>query len=350
MLKVDQTRFPHLKDDFCPLFGYDFSRMGKVVVDDFGVVEATDKDKFKEILKRDFQLRDAERFVEGFCKDFRFAGAFDPNRPEASLQFFFYDPRKNLDDFVWDFILQFDSFIGSEIAKRHEKAIDYGKLFDLKPNPIFPLTELLEQDPRIRSFERLTDGEFRLITIEDLQADVASILLISNVPEDVVTVFKRAKELYIFGYFRYDFFTISRHYACLALESAIKNRYYQSFGGREVILSNRRGMQVKMRDVDHQRIIDFCSRNRKEGWRASEVLVNGKKFCFYKGELLDWLIQNRIISMWERRLCEPLLKQRDFLSHQTFSPTDLPGRTCRILEEVGGLINKIYAQELPSTV
>ena len=33
MLKVDQAKFPHLKDETCPLIGYDFTRMGKVIVD-----------------------------------------------------------------------------------------------------------------------------------------------------------------------------------------------------------------------------------------------------------------------------------------------------------------------------
>jgi len=341
MLKVDRTKFPHLEDDVCPLLGYDFTRLGKAIVDYIGLVDANDKIKLKDTLTKRFQLQDAETFVEDFCKDFRITGTFDPEHPDTSVHFFFYDPRRALDEFVSDFVLQFDNFLGRMVAEKYDKIIDYNELFNLKIDPIFPADELLEQDKRVRSFVRLINGGSRPTTIEDLQADVASTQLMPTVPEDVKRVYERAKELYIFGYFRYDFFTISRHYAYLALESAIKNRYYQSFG-KEVILSNRKGKQVKMGGIDHKTVIHFCLRNRRDGWNYHEVLADGKKFALTKRELLDWLVQNKIITMWERRLCEHGLQQRDFLSHQTFSPVDIPGWALRSIEEVAALINKMF--------
>lgn len=341
MLKVDRMKFPHLQDDTCPLLGYDFTRMGKVIVDYLGLIDANDKARLTENLTKHFQLQNAEKFVVDFCKDFLITGIFDTERPETSIHFFFYDPTRNLDEFVRDFILQLDSFFAGTVRKKYEKVVDYNKVFNLKPGPIYPAHELLEQDQRVRAFVRLTNGDSTPITIEDLQADVASTKLIPPVPENVKRVFERAKELYIFGYFRYDFFTISRHYAYLALESAIKNRYYQSFG-REVILSNRKGKHVKIGIIDHQTVIDFCYRNRKDGWNEHMFLADGRKFAFTKKELLDWLVQNKIITMWERRVCEHGLRLRDFLSHQTFSPVDVPGWAHRSIEEVAALINKMF--------
>lgn len=341
MLKADRKKFPHLEDDNCPLFIYDFSRLSKAVVDYLGLVDADDRKKLKEILTEHFPLENLEAMIEDFCTDLRVIGFYEPELPDAVMHFLFYDPRKELDKFVRDFILHFETFFGGTVAKRYEEAIDYNSVFDLKPDTIHRAQELLEQDQRIRSFTRF-DGDSRPLTVEDLQADVASIQLIPTVPEDVKRVFNRAKELYIFGYFRYGFFTISRHYTHLALESAIKNRYYQSLGS-EVILTNRKGKNVRFGRIDHQRVIDFCYRNRKDGWNYREVYVDGKKFAFTKEELLDYLVQNDIITMWEKRLCKRGLRQRDLLSHPTSSPIDLPGMAFRSIKEVAALINKMFS-------
>lgn len=48
-------------------------------------------------------------------------------------------------------------------------------------------------------------------------------------------IFKAAKDLYVFGFFRYYFFTISNHYAFLAIESAIRHRYNQWLGEKAVL-------------------------------------------------------------------------------------------------------------------
>jgi len=342
MLKTDRKKFPHLEDDNCPLFIYDFSRLTKLIVDYLGLVDADDREKLKDILTEHFPLENLEAIVEDFCEDLRVIGFYEPELPDAVIHFLFYDPRKELDKFVRDFVLHFETFFGGTVAKRYEEAIDYNSVFDLKPDTIHPAQELLEQDQRIRSFTRF-NGDSRPLTVEDLQADVASIQLIPTVPEDVKRVFDRAKELYIFGYFRYDFFTISRHYAYLALESAIKNRYYQSLGS-EVILTDRKGtLTVTFGRIDHQKVIDFCNRNRKDGWDWRKVYVDGKKFAFKKEELLDYLVQNNIITMWEKRLCKRGLRQRNLLSHPTSSPIDFPGMAFRSIKEVAALIDKMFS-------
>ena len=341
MLKVDPKKFPHLEDDNCPLFIYDFSRLAEVIVDYLGLVDADDREKLKEILTEHFPLENLEAMVEDFCAHLRVIGFYEPELPDVVIHFLFYDPRKELDKFVRDFVLHFETFFGGTVAKRYEEVIDYNKVFNLRSGTIYPAQELLEQDQRIRSFARF-NGDSKPPTVEDFQADVASIQLIPAVPEEAKRVFNRAKELYIFGYFRYEFFTISRHYAHLALESAIKNRYYQSLGS-EVILTNKKGKNVRFGRIDHQRVIDFCYRNRKDGWNYREVYVDGKKFAFTKEELLDYLVQNDIITMWEKRLCKRGLRQRDLLSHPTSSPIDFPGMAFRSIKEVAALINKMFS-------
>jgi hypothetical protein len=85
----------------CPLIGYDFTRMGKVIVDNLGTVDGNDRAKLEEIVERDFGLKDAESFVTILCDDYKKIGAYDD--PDFRLQFLFYDPRKDMDAFVRDF-------------------------------------------------------------------------------------------------------------------------------------------------------------------------------------------------------------------------------------------------------
>jgi hypothetical protein len=84
-----------------------------------------------------------------------------------------------------------------------------------------------------------------------------------------------AKELYIFGYFRYIFFTVAEHYSYLALESAMKNRYAVSLG-EKAVLTNSKGKQHEIRPPSWEGIFDFCLRGRREGWNAHQIKVMGK--------------------------------------------------------------------------
>jgi len=89
----------------------------------------------------------------------------------------------------------------------------------------------LKKDKTFNVFVKIDkSGKSPGITVEDLQKHISRIQLISNVPEEVKKVFNAAKRLYIFGYFEYYFFTISQHYAFLALESALRNRYNKTYG------------------------------------------------------------------------------------------------------------------------
>lgn len=126
-LQVDQTAYPHLKSKRCPLFGFDFTRMGSVKVEYYGIVDANDKAGLKEILTRDFHYTNLNEFVDDFCQDFKTIGFFDPDNPKTVLTFFFYDPRDDMDQFIidmtWEFILSLIQFVvaGSEV--------DYNQLY-----------------------------------------------------------------------------------------------------------------------------------------------------------------------------------------------------------------------------
>ena len=112
-------------------------------------------------------------------------------------------------------------------------------------------------------------------------------------PEEVKRIFKAAKDLYVFGYFRWYFFTISNHYAYLAIESAIRHRYIQWLGEKVVLTSMKGGhLRHEMIKPSYERIIDFCKQNKKQGWNYRALKVNGEDFPWKMELLLDCLLKN----------------------------------------------------------
>ncbi|GAJ07598.1 unnamed protein product, partial [marine sediment metagenome] len=184
----------------------------------------------------------------------------------------------------------------SNLSRRYKKHIDWKVKYNLSADSILSLSEITKMDKTLESFVRFTEGE----GIEGYQKDICNIQLIPRVPEDVKKVFQRAKDLYIYGFFRYNFYTISQHYAYLALESAIKNRYYQSFGNNILLTCNDE--TVKINRLDHQLVIDICS--KKKGWNVRKIKINEEKFAYSTGELLNWLNKKGIINLWEKKLCK----------------------------------------------
>jgi hypothetical protein len=167
--------------------------------------------------------------------------------------------------------------------------------------------------------------------------------LIPSIPEDGKTVFKRAKELYVFGFFRYDFFTVATHYACMTLESAIKNRYCQSFN-QEVTILNKKDEKVRMHGISHRSVINLCRARKKLGWDYRDIRIDGDRFLFGMNDLLKWLVKNKVITEWDKKICEDIKQKRDMLSHPTFAFRDLPGLALANIVQVVTMINKIFYQ------
>ncbi|GAG80389.1 unnamed protein product, partial [marine sediment metagenome] len=234
------------------------------------------------------------------------------------------EPERYVDD-----LLEFVSWVplSSETAEKFwEKEVDYNALYGLAEDSILSMSRIIEKDPIFGAFVKLSGGEAIGITIEDLQKHVSDIQLIPPVPEAVKRVFRIAKELYIFGYFRYIFFTVSAHYAYLVLESAIKHRYAASLGVK-AILTNPKGQQHEISPPSWERIFKFCKRHSKEGWSAHKIRVNGESFPSTMPTLLNWLVANKLVPKWELRQYEAGVDLRHGLSHlespSVFTPSAL---------------------------
>lgn len=340
-IRINTDKHKHIKDEICQIIRYDFSKLGVTpqTVEYYDIVDARDFDRLRGLLTKKFDLN--ENWFEDFYRDFRTTGWCD-DEVNFCVQFPLYDIKKNFDKFVFDFLVfPFDSFLG-KMRQKFGKGVDWNSKFNLKPDPILPISEITKMDEILRAFLPFSEGA----GIEKLQEDICNIQLIPNVPEDVKKVFRHAKNLHIYGFFHYNFFAIAQHYAYLALESAIKNRYYQSFG-KENTLENEKGETVKMGRIDHQTIIDFC--RRAKGWNVHRLKINGEKFAFYPAELLDWLVKMGIITEWERKQCAIGMRLRNLMSHLTRAYVFPPGYSVEALEFVADIINKLYSSSTSCT-
>ena len=334
-IKIDLEKHKNMNIELRQVIRYDFSELGvtKGAIEYYGVVDENDSEKLKELLVTKFDWS----FSFDEFKDLRTIGWSDDELKRV-VQFPMYDIRDNFREFIGDFLFHAFNPFASEEIRKIAKGIDWNKKFDLEPDPIFPLFELTTMDRTLSAFLAFSEGG----DIDRLQQDICNIQLVPTVPEEVKIVFQRAKNLYIYGFFRYSFFTIARHYAYLALESAIKNSYYQSFGNN-IVLANKKegGEKIKFNRINHQIVIDFC--RGRTGWNCNRLWINGEKFAFKSDELLDWHVRNGIITLWQRRLCNRGIRQRNLTSHLTNPSIFPPSYSIEALELVADMINRLFS-------
>ena len=341
-LRVDTERHKHIGDEVCQFIGYDFSKVGAPSIAYCGIIDADDTNGFNKFLAEEFALPPSEELARSFCCDLATTYFSDTARPDIHFQFPRYDIRRKPEQYVDD-LLQLISWVplSSETKQKFwEKEVDYNALYGLAEEPILPMSKIIEKDPTFGAFVTLSWGESIGITIEDLQKHISDIQLIPQVPDRVKRVFRIAKELYIFGYFRYILFTVSAHYAYLAMESAIKNRYAASLGDK-AILTNQKGHQYEIRPPSWERIFKFCKRHEKEGWNARKIKVNGEAFPSSMRSLLDWLVENKLVPKWERPQYNAGVFLRDSLSHLESPYVFMP--SAQTLRTTAAKINKLYS-------
>lgn len=343
-LQVDTKKHKHVEDQICQLVSYDLSRLGERCTEYCGFIGADDAEGFNKFLAGKFGLVPSQTFAETFCHDLATTYFSDTDKPDIHFQFLFYNIRNQFERYVKDLLelIVVGPLNYQMVEKFKKEKVDYNALYGLKEDSILPMSKITEKDPTFGAFAKLSDGEARGITIEDLQKHVSTIQLIPKVPEAVKAVFARAKDLYIFGYFRYSFFTISSHYAYLALESAIKNRYAMSLGSKAILI-NRKGQLHEM-TPSWERIHQFCWENRKQGWDARQVEVNGEAFPFSMSKLLDWLVSKKLIAKWERQQYDAGVHLRHALSHLESPSIFMPNPQALII--IAEKINNLYAHSV----
>ena len=328
-VEVDNQTYSHLKDKICQLVHYNLAQIGKTQVKYFGKVSSK-KGELVKVLVKHFGIskKDAISITDSLTKNFEYTG-FSLN-DESYIQFSQYDIRRNQDDFSADFHSLFYNDFNDYFVRRFqiEKEKDFNSIHSLKPDSVLSPLDLLMPDTRT------------ILSLEKLQDTIADIQFSPKVPDSIKIEFQRAKDLFVFSYFKYDFITLSVRSALFAYEIAMKSRYIQSLNGKAVIKYDSEVMH-EFTNPSFSTISDFLYQmQRKKNWKLKHVLVNEKKFPSTMKEVMNWLIENGI-PKWKFRMYEAARKIRNDLAHPEQS-TILSESSASLLHRIAYDINEIF--------
>ncbi len=334
VIEIIKTEVKENKIGF--LIKYDYSNLNSNLVEYCGKVDCK-PEELKKLIVSKFNLKekDAGFGIEHVCSEFTSISIWNP--PSTwHLHFvpgnIIKDPEIFYKEWKRMVILHRDVPILSEKFRR-DRFENYNKIYGLCSDPILSLEEITETDPSAKIFT---------YDIEGLQKNIAHLQLIPQVPDEIKTIINRAKDLYIFGYFRYEFFTIASHYAFLALEAAMKTRYVSSLG-EKVVLTDKIKSELKqvLNRPTFQDIQSFGIKTK--GWDVRTLLANGKSFPYNGKKLLDWLENKHLIRKWEKGSYEAGLNSRNYYSHLEKPPTMIPD--AKMLHVIINEINYMFHQK-----
>lgn len=327
-VEVDNQTYPYLKDTICQLVRYNLPKIGENLVKYCDKIPAT-KNAISTALIEHFGISndDAMFITESLTAKFEYTGFSISDG--SHIQFTRYNIRNNMNEFLIDLRSLFYQSFNDYIINRFktEKETDFNKLYQLKTDPVLSRDDLLKPDSRTKH-----------MTLEYLQSIISDIQLIPEVSEPVRMEFQHAKDLFIFSYFKYEFFTLSNRSALFAYEIAMKQRYLQSLKGKAVITYENQIVH-EITQPTYSQIADFLyEMRRKKKWKIGDVKVNDEKFPSGMTELINWLIRNGS-PKWKLQFYDAARKVRNSLAHPEHAPIFPPsnGLLLRIAYDINEL-------------
>jgi hypothetical protein len=301
---------------------YDLSQPRTPAVTDHGMIALTDFERHAEMFQSSFRVDPASL---NDLRVLQFSAQY--GYPDI-LHVVRYDPRNELGRYAYDL---YDILGSSSISALFEMTYDFNSKYRLRPEAILNEHELLN----IEEVNSMFFPGDRDEAIRAAQEGINSLLMIPSVPEEVRKIFGTAKKLYIFGLFEYQFFTVSHHYAYLAIEAAIYHRWSQTQSKPFVLTHGQE--QITVYDSGRGSVSHLCE---KKNWSRREVKLNGKRFPFSMASLLARLRQANIITEHQRYALDNKLKLRNIHSHLEYGPLEMPNTG--VLETVAEAINALF--------
>jgi hypothetical protein len=326
VLLLDTTKVQNIikEGDIGALIRYDFSRLNTISVKFHGVIPLTDLDSHADLLK---SLTNLEDDILESLRELRL----------RSTQFFPYyvdivpyDPRLNPSRYAFDLMTFLEPH--GEFWELFSVQPDFNTKYDLEPDLVLNEAELLKID-------EINGGFFsrdRAESIREIQEAIAHIKLTPKVSENVMRVFDWAKRLYIFGLFEYGFFTVSCHYAYLAVESAVYNRWNAALPSPTLLQCGSDSITVPT--AGRGNISLMC---KTKGWKERQVRVNGRPYPWKVELAIEQLQQDGVITMWhQRRLRDVWMNLRNIHSHLEFA--SITGPRAGTLARAAEVINILF--------
>ena len=318
------------------LLDYDFEYTNSDKCNFCGIVNSNNSQQLVTILTEQcgYSQNDVKSYSEDLCKEFNITG-WEQENSSKYLHFVPDDIIKDpllLEKDLKRQIIGFRNISSLERKFQRNEYPDFNKLFNLEDDTIFPEEQIFKMSESTKMFG---------LDLQKIQKHISSIQLIPLVPEPVQNAFSMSKNLFIFGYFQYRFFTIAQHYAFLALESAIKWCYAKSLKGKAILQDfEKKELLTEIEMPEYSKIHGFCNNNKKVGWNAKKLLVNGEKFPHSGTSLIDWLEKKHLIRKWEKNRYNAGISLRNSFSHLEYVSILTPRATP--LQNVANQINQIF--------
>jgi hypothetical protein len=248
-----------------------------------------------------------------------------------------YDPRMRILEYCGDLARELG--FSSGLSQLFSPKIDYNEKYNLKPDALLTEEQLLQQDEINTHFVKLSD--LKPETLTERHASVAAIQLVPQVPESLKRTFRCAKRLYVYGHLEYDFFTVSLHYAHLALDAALHARWSATLPDSVLLTLNKKKKVVKqetMTSPSHVKIKNFCKYHR---WHPGSANVDGQPFPYTVSMVIAELTTKGLLSKWQQKMIQEVDVQiRNSLTHLEFAP--IHGPSPEALEMAAQTINELF--------
>jgi hypothetical protein len=193
--------------------------------------------------------------------------------------------------------------------------------------------------------------------LADYHAQVAVIVLNKGVPEDVQLHFETAKNLFVYGWFVYRFFTVADHQALAALELALRMRYEKEIPKSYYPRSKFATLKPLLRyaidkgHIRHERFrrwndqAEMRARSRYRQEKIQEMKEKGLDRIELDYSDIEVIDEDR---NWEylESLLEGLLVTRNSHAHGSTSVCSPSVATIELVAEV---INQLFPVQKPSS-
>lgn len=331
LLDTTGTDSPRKQEQYAVAIRYDFSKRNTPDIRVHGVVPLANADAHAQLIEAvlgvDVQSLEA-------LKDLRLTCLWDAPLCTYIVP---YDPRTHILEYCGDLARQLS--YSSQLSELFAPKIDYNAKYSLQPDPPLTDDQLLRVDEISAGFVKLSDG--MPVTLSERHSSVAAIQLIPQVPEGVERTFRRAKRLYVYGHLEYEFFTISLHYAQLALDAALHARWSATLPA-SVLLTLHKKKKVEKQEImnspSHMKIRNFC---KLSGWRVATVQVNGQPFPHTVSMVIADLVLKGFLSKWQQKMIQEVdVEIRNSLTHLEFAP--IHGPSAHALELAAETINGLF--------
>lgn len=331
LLDTNGVDVPRQQERYATAIRYDFSKCNTLDFRFHGVVPLADVEahapKIKALLGLDHQSLEA-------LKDLSLLFLWDIPLCTHIVP---YDPRARILEYCGALARELSS--SSELTHLFSPKIDYNAKYDLQPDPPLTDEQLLQPDKINSYFVKFSD--LTPETLAERHASIAGIQLIPQVPEGVERTFHRAKRLYVYGHLEYDFFTVSLHYAHLALDAALHARWSATLPATVLLTLHKKKSvekQETMTSPSHMRIRNFC---KLSGWRVAAVQVNGQPFPHTVNMVIADLVSKSLLSKWQQKMIQEVdVEIRNSLTHLEFAP--IHGPSAHALELAAETINGLF--------